>query len=74
MAACDEETPALITVTSGSTGTPKFATRTHGFLRRQHQAIEASLAMAADSVVATTLAHLYLVFSRLWLNHLATQH
>lgn len=50
-----EDDPALITVTSGSTGIPKFATRTHGFLRRQHQAIEASLAMLPDTVVATTL-------------------
>jgi acyl-CoA synthetase (AMP-forming)/AMP-acid ligase II len=55
MAEVEDETPALITVTSGSTGTPKFATRTHGFLRRQHCAIEASLGMAADTVVATTL-------------------
>ncbi len=62
MAVCDEETPALITVTSGSTGTPKFATRTHGFLRRQHQAIDASLAMAADTVVATTLPIFVLSF------------
>lgn len=59
---CDDETPALITVTSGSTGTPKFATRTHGFLRRQHEAIDASLAMAADSVVATTLPIFILSF------------
>src|SRR5687767_8780953 len=39
MVPCEESTPALITVTSGSTGMPKFATRTHGFLRRQHTAI-----------------------------------
>jgi acyl-CoA synthetase (AMP-forming)/AMP-acid ligase II len=62
MAACDDDTPALITVTSGSTGTPKFATRTHGFLRRQHAAIDASLAMTADSVVATTLPIFVLSF------------
>jgi acyl-coenzyme A synthetase/AMP-(fatty) acid ligase len=62
MAACDDDTPALITVTSGSTGTPKFATRTHGFLRRQHAAIATSLAMASDSVVATTLPIFILSF------------
>jgi olefin beta-lactone synthetase len=55
MVPCGEETPALITVTSGSTGTPKFATRTHGFLRRQHAAIHTTLAMPAETVVATTL-------------------
>lgn len=59
---CNDETPALITVTSGSTGTPKFATRTHGFLRRQHQAIATSLAMPADTVVATTLPIFILSF------------
>lgn len=59
---CDVETPALITVTSGSTGTPKFATRTHGFLRRQHQAIHTSLAMPPDSVIATTLPIFILSF------------
>lgn len=62
MADCEDDTPALITVTSGSTGTPKFATRTHGFLRRQHQAIDASLAMAEDTVVATTLPIFILSF------------
>ncbi|MCC6458759.1 MAG: AMP-binding protein [Caldilineaceae bacterium] len=62
MADCGEETPALITVTSGSTGTPKFATRTHGFLRRQHEAIAASLMMPADTVVATTLPIFVLSF------------
>jgi acyl-CoA synthetase (AMP-forming)/AMP-acid ligase II len=62
MADCDEETPALITVTSGSTGTPKFATRTHGFLRRQHHAIDHSLAMPADTIVATTLPIFVLSF------------
>lgn len=60
--ACGDETPALITVTSGSTGAPKFATRTHGFLRRQHEAIEAALAMPADTVVATTLPIFILSF------------
>lgn len=62
LAMVEAETPALITVTSGSTGTPKFATRTHGFLRRQHQAIEASLAMPPDAVVATTLPIFILSF------------
>ncbi len=62
MAPCEEETPALITVTSGSTGTPKFATRTHGFLRRQHAAIHTTLAMPADTVVATTLPIFILSF------------
>jgi acyl-CoA synthetase (AMP-forming)/AMP-acid ligase II len=60
--ACDDETPALITVTSGSTGTPKFATRTHAFLRRQHQAIESSLSMAADTTVLSTLPIFILSF------------
>ncbi len=55
LAPCADDTPALTTVTSGSTGTPKFATRTHGFLRRQHAAIEATLGMAPTSVIATTL-------------------
>lgn len=62
MAEIDKQTPALITVTSGSTGTPKFTTRTHGFLRRQHQAIESSLAMPPDTVVATTLPIFILSF------------
>ena len=62
LAVCDEDTPALITVTSGSTGTPKFATRTHGFLRRQHRAIDTTLAMDAESVVATTLPIFILSF------------
>jgi acyl-CoA synthetase (AMP-forming)/AMP-acid ligase II len=62
MVECSDETPGLITVTSGSTGTPKFATRTHGFLRRQHQAIHESLAMAADAVVVTTLPIFILSF------------
>lgn len=62
MAEVGEETPALITVTSGSTGTPKFAMRTHRFLHRQHQAIDASLAMADDTVVATTLPIFVLSF------------
>jgi acyl-CoA synthetase (AMP-forming)/AMP-acid ligase II len=60
--ACDNETPALITVTSGSTGTPKFATRTHALLRRQHQAIESSLSMAADTTVLSTLPIFILSF------------
>jgi acyl-CoA synthetase (AMP-forming)/AMP-acid ligase II len=62
MAECGDEAPALITVTSGSTGTPKFVTRTYGFLRRQHQAIDASLAMAPNTVVATTLPIFILSF------------
>jgi acyl-CoA synthetase (AMP-forming)/AMP-acid ligase II len=62
MIECRDDTPALVTVTSGSTGTPKFATRTHGFLRRQHQAIHDSLQMAAESVVMTTLPIFILSF------------
>lgn len=62
MAVCDEESPALVTVTSGSTGTPKFATRSHGFLRRQHRAIDASLVMDVESVVASTLPIFILSF------------
>ena len=59
---CDDETIALITVTSGSTGMPKFAPRTHGFLRRQHAVIDESIAMAADSVVVSTLPIFILSF------------
>ena len=62
LAACGDDAPALITVTSGSTGTPKFATRSHGFLRRQHRAIDASLVMDAESVVASTLPIFILSF------------
>jgi acyl-CoA synthetase (AMP-forming)/AMP-acid ligase II len=62
MAPCEDETPALITVTSGSTGRPKFATRTHGFLQRQHEAIHNSLALPPDTLVATTLPIFILSF------------
>lgn len=34
-----QDTPALITFTSGSSGIPKGATRTHGFLNAQHDAL-----------------------------------
>lgn len=62
MVPCEETTPALITVTSGSTGMPKYATRTHGFLHRQHAAIHNTLALPPESIVATTLPIFILSF------------
>lgn len=62
IAMTDPDMPALITATSGSTGPIKFATRSHGFLRRQHHAIHTALAMPADAVVATTLPIFVLSF------------
>lgn len=59
---CDDDTPALITVTSGTTGMPKFATRTHGFLRSQHAAIDAALAIDPGAVIATSLPVFVLSF------------
>lgn len=52
---CAADDPALITATSGSTGDPKYAVRSHGFLRRQHQAIATTLEIAPGTVIATTL-------------------
>jgi acyl-CoA synthetase (AMP-forming)/AMP-acid ligase II len=37
--ATSPDSPALITFTSGSSGTPKGASRTHGFLCAQHEAL-----------------------------------
>ncbi len=55
LAPCTDDSPALITATSGSTGNPKYATRSHGFLQRQHTAIAATLGIGTGAVVATTL-------------------
>lgn len=59
---CADDTPALITVTSGTTGVPKFATRTHGFLCRQHAAIDAALGVDPAAVIATSLPVFVLSF------------
>ncbi|MBK8046549.1 MAG: AMP-binding protein [Anaerolineales bacterium] len=48
-------TPALVTFTSGSTGAPKAAVRTHGFLRSQHEVVEATLQTTPGDVILTTL-------------------
>ena len=62
IAEVDAATPALITATSGSTGPIKFAIRSHGFLRRQHEAIHSALGMDPAAVVATTLPIFVLSF------------
>jgi acyl-CoA synthetase (AMP-forming)/AMP-acid ligase II len=54
-AACENETPALLTFTSGSTGQPKAAVRTHGFLVAQHAVLARSIALEAGEVDLATL-------------------
>ena len=54
-AACESETPALLTFTSGSTGQPKAAVRTHGFLLAQHAVLARSIALEPGEVDLATL-------------------
>ena len=54
-AACESETPALLTFTSGSTGQPKAAVRTHGFLLAQHAVLARSIALVPGEVDLATL-------------------
>jgi acyl-CoA synthetase (AMP-forming)/AMP-acid ligase II len=55
VAACQADTPALLTFTSGSTGEPKAAVRTHGFLLAQHRALVSSLRLTAGDVDVATM-------------------
>lgn len=49
------EAPALITFTSGSTGRPKAASRSHGFLLAQHDALSESLHYQEGEIDLITL-------------------
>jgi acyl-CoA synthetase (AMP-forming)/AMP-acid ligase II len=55
IAACDAETPALLTFTSGSTGRPKAAVRTHRFLLAQHRVLERNIDLRAGQIDLATL-------------------
>jgi acyl-CoA synthetase (AMP-forming)/AMP-acid ligase II len=57
-AACEharEDDPALLTFTSGSTGRPKALLRTHGLMRAQLAALNASLDLREDDVDVATM-------------------
>ena len=49
------DSPALVTFTTGSTGRPKAASRSHGFLWAQHEALARELAPRSDDVDMPTL-------------------
>jgi len=51
----ESDHPALITFTSGSTGMPKAASRTHGFLLAQHEALAEALDFDSGGVDLITL-------------------
>ncbi|GEM49858.1 AMP-binding protein [Deinococcus cellulosilyticus] len=52
----DADDPALITFTSGSTSRPKAASRSHGFLLAQNQALQHTLQLEPEGVHLCTLA------------------
>lgn len=52
----DEAAPALITFTSGSTSKPKAASRSHGFLLAQNQALQHTLQLEPEGIHLCTLA------------------
>ncbi len=56
-----DDAPALMTFTSGSTGRPKAAVRTHGILRRQHEALVAGFAATAGELELVSLPIVVLV-------------
>ena len=55
IAACSNETPALITFTSGTGSQPKAALRTHGFLRAQLEALNACIRYTPGETDLATL-------------------
>lgn len=55
LAACDADTPALLTFTSGSTGAPKAAIRTHGLLAAQYAAVRHALGLQPGQIDLATL-------------------